>query len=112
MSLIEFHLQIPSANLTLIHEPCLPGYILEGDRCECREGTNTVLFCLPDQRGVLLAVSVTVYLLTCVSVCRKLYEGKILEIQQLTLTQDDLYLHVHKCTILIFVEPLFSHTQG
>ncbi len=52
-------LQIPSANLTLIHELCLPGYFLEGERCECREGTNTVLFCLPDQKGILLAVSIT-----------------------------------------------------
>lgn len=46
---------IPMTKLTLVHELCLPGYTLTGDRCECREGTDTVLFCLPDQKGILLA---------------------------------------------------------
>ena len=43
--------------MTLAHELCLPGYAINGQSCECIEQTHTVLFCLPDQKGVLLAVS-------------------------------------------------------
>ena len=44
-------------NLTLIHESCLPGYSLRDKKCECEEGSKNTLFCYPDKKGILLAVS-------------------------------------------------------
>ena len=49
-------MQETSANLTLSHDLCLPGYFLENQECICEE-TGTVVLCDPERRGILLAVS-------------------------------------------------------
>ena len=49
-------MQETSANLTLSHDLCLPGYFLENQECICEE-SGTVVLCDPERRGILLAVS-------------------------------------------------------
>ena len=56
--------QETSANLTLMHDVCLPGYFLVDRECICEE-TGTVALCDPGRTGILLAVRK--------SIIRKLY---------------------------------------
>ena len=44
------------ATLTLVHEPCLPGYFRMNKRCICEED-DVIVLCEPEDKGLLLAVS-------------------------------------------------------
>jgi hypothetical protein len=42
--------------LTLVHEPCLPGYFQMNKKCICEED-DVIVLCEPESKGLLLAVS-------------------------------------------------------
>ena len=44
------------ATLTLVHEPCLPGYFQMNKKCICKED-DVIVLCEPEGKGLLLAVS-------------------------------------------------------
>ena len=49
-----------AATLTLVHEPCLPGYFRMNKRCVCEED-DVIVLCGPKSEGLLLSVSVCLW---------------------------------------------------
>ena len=53
------------ATLTLVYEPCLPGYFQMNKKCVCEEN-DVIVQCDPKSRGLVLTVS---------AVCRSVLGG-------------------------------------